>query len=148
MLKCPYCYNIIEKDQTRCPHCAQFIIDDILNIDYPSVEKKKCLFCGKKILAGNSCGCEYKDRPVSNIFKRYIEIEKVLREYKKQMDIYFTPGVAYPMDCIDKTTYEIIDKIIDLAKKPLKKEKHFCKCAYPAKSLRFCRVCTLPSKAR
>jgi len=51
MLKCPYCYELLDcKETRRCPHCLQFIIDDVLDIPYPSVEKKDCLFCGKKIL--------------------------------------------------------------------------------------------------
>ena len=50
MLKCPYCYEVLEKEENRCPHCEQFIIDDIVDVSYPSVEKKRCLFCGKGIL--------------------------------------------------------------------------------------------------
>ena len=51
MLKCPYCYEHIPAAETRrCPHCLQFIIDDILDLPYPNVEKKDCLFCGEKII--------------------------------------------------------------------------------------------------
>ena len=50
MLKCPYCYEALSEKILRCPHCSQFIIDEILNTDHPSVVKKSCLFCGKKIL--------------------------------------------------------------------------------------------------
>ncbi|MEW5894860.1 MAG: hypothetical protein AB1650_03735 [Candidatus Omnitrophota bacterium] len=51
MFKCPYCYEALEtKSSRRCPHCLQFIIDEILDIPYPSVEKKDCIFCGKKIV--------------------------------------------------------------------------------------------------
>lgn len=50
MYKCPYCYELINEGANRCPHCTQFIIDDIINVDYPSVEKKRCIYCGKKIL--------------------------------------------------------------------------------------------------
>ena len=50
MLKCPYCYETLTENVNRCPHCAQFIIDEIVETDFPSLEKKKCVFCGKKIL--------------------------------------------------------------------------------------------------
>ena len=51
MLKCPYCYELLEtKELRRCPHCLQFIIDDIHEMSYPSIDKKDCIFCGKKIL--------------------------------------------------------------------------------------------------
>ena len=49
MLKCPYCYEKLFEECTRCPRCLQFIIDDIVNVDFPSLEKKLCIFCGKKI---------------------------------------------------------------------------------------------------
>jgi hypothetical protein len=49
--KCPYCFETITSLQLpRCPHCSQFIIDDIITVDYPSLDKKNCLYCGKKIL--------------------------------------------------------------------------------------------------
>ena len=51
MLKCPYCYEELAKKTTKCPHCSQFLIDQPINVDYPSLEKKKCIFCGKKINA-------------------------------------------------------------------------------------------------
>lgn len=50
MLKCPYCYELLEGKIRKCPHCSQFIIDDILDVDFPSLDKKNCVFCGKKIL--------------------------------------------------------------------------------------------------
>jgi hypothetical protein len=34
----------------KCPHCSQFIIDEIISVDFPSLDKKPCLCCGKKIL--------------------------------------------------------------------------------------------------
>lgn len=51
MLKCPYCYEVLSEQATKCPHCSQFIIDSLLEVDFASVDKKKCVFCGKKILA-------------------------------------------------------------------------------------------------
>jgi len=51
MFKCPYCYETVNEKDLRCPHCKQFFIDDILTSDFPSLDKKACIFCGKKILA-------------------------------------------------------------------------------------------------
>ncbi|MDP2652459.1 MAG: hypothetical protein Q8Q08_00330 [Candidatus Omnitrophota bacterium] len=50
MLKCPYCYEPLTEKVLKCPHCAQFIIDEPVNMEFPSVDKKSCIFCGKKIL--------------------------------------------------------------------------------------------------
>ena len=59
MLKCPYCFEALREkafaslkegnQALRCPHCSQFIIDALVNVDYPSVDKKKCIFCGRQI---------------------------------------------------------------------------------------------------
>ena len=49
MLKCPYCYEVILEKAAKCPHCRQFIIDEVIEVDFPSLEKKRCHFCGKKI---------------------------------------------------------------------------------------------------
>lgn len=49
MLKCPYCYEVLETEVKQCPYCQQFFLDSILHSDYKSLEKKKCFFCGKKI---------------------------------------------------------------------------------------------------
>ena len=35
----------------KCPHCFQFLIDPPVEVDYHSIDKKKCVYCGKKILA-------------------------------------------------------------------------------------------------
>jgi RNA polymerase subunit RPABC4/transcription elongation factor Spt4 len=49
MLKCPYCYEVLDTETKQCPFCRQFFIDPIIHADYKSLEKKKCFFCGKKI---------------------------------------------------------------------------------------------------
>lgn len=50
MKKCPYCFEVLKEGSQKCPFCDQFIIDDLICVDYKSLEKKKCFFCGKKIL--------------------------------------------------------------------------------------------------
>jgi predicted amidophosphoribosyltransferase len=49
MIKCPYCYEELKEKELRCPHCQQFIIDETISSDFPSIDKKPCIFCGKKI---------------------------------------------------------------------------------------------------
>jgi len=53
MLKCPYCFEEIQDAQQaagqRCPHCNQYIIDDLIKSDFSSIDKKKCIFCGNMI---------------------------------------------------------------------------------------------------
>ena len=50
MLKCPYCYEVLKEEALRCPHCRQYIIDDFIKAEFESLDKKNCIFCGKKIL--------------------------------------------------------------------------------------------------
>jgi len=51
MLKCPYCFEILEGKINRCPHCMEFVIDALIEAEFRSLDKKKCIFCGKKILS-------------------------------------------------------------------------------------------------
>mgnify|MGYP003496692862 CR=1 FL=1 len=51
MLKCPYCFELLEVRPQKCPHCQQFLLDDPVEVDYKSIDKKNCIFCGKKILS-------------------------------------------------------------------------------------------------
>ena len=53
MLKCPYCFEVLEvagERPTKCPHCKQAIIDELVVMEFKSLDKKKCFFCGRKIL--------------------------------------------------------------------------------------------------
>ena len=51
IIKCPYCYEeLSDKEALRCPHCQQHIIDDVVSSEFASLDKKNCIFCGKKIL--------------------------------------------------------------------------------------------------
>ena len=51
MFACPYCFDEIPKDTLQCSHCRQFLVDDVLNLDFPALDKKKCVYCGKPVLA-------------------------------------------------------------------------------------------------
>ena len=50
MKRCPYCFEVLARKTIICPHCSQFIIDDIVEVEYSAADKKRCLFCGKDIL--------------------------------------------------------------------------------------------------
>ena len=58
MLKCPYCFEELREkafalppgsQALKCPYCSQLMIESLVRVDYPSVDKKKCIFCGKQI---------------------------------------------------------------------------------------------------
>ena len=51
MHKCPYCFDDVTPETLgkECPHCKNIIVDDLLKIDYPDIDKKACTYCGKKI---------------------------------------------------------------------------------------------------
>ena len=66
MKKCPYCFEELSEPAHRCPHCAQFIIDPLVEVDYRSIDKKKCIFCGKKILA-EAKACRYCHKWINEV---------------------------------------------------------------------------------
>lgn len=48
--KCPNCFEDLEERVPKCPHCLQYIIDDLVEVDFHGADKKNCVFCGQKIL--------------------------------------------------------------------------------------------------
>jgi hypothetical protein len=74
MLKCPYCYETLPEKILRCPHCLQFIIDEIVTSDFPSMDKKSCVFCGKKILAEAKI-CRYCQKWLDELDRRLEEVD-------------------------------------------------------------------------
>ena len=76
MKKCPYCFEELEEKSSRCSHCLQFIIDPLIDSDYRSLDKKKCIFCGKKILAEARI-CKYCHKWIDEINRTADDIDKV-----------------------------------------------------------------------
>lgn len=48
--KCPYCFEDLEEKNLKCRHCDQYLIDELVQVDYHGAEKKNCFYCGKKVL--------------------------------------------------------------------------------------------------
>ena len=76
MKKCPYCFEEVEEKSSRCPHCFQFIIDGLIESDYRSIDKKKCIFCGKKILAEAKI-CKFCYKWLDEVDRATDDIDKI-----------------------------------------------------------------------
>ena len=50
MKKCPYCFEVLKEGSQKCPFCDQFIIDDLICVDYKSLEKRNVFFAEKEFL--------------------------------------------------------------------------------------------------
>lgn len=75
MFKCPYCFEVLPTDaEPRCDRCQQFILDDIINVEFPSLDKKPCLFCGKNILIEAKI-CRYCRRWLDEISRAVEDID-------------------------------------------------------------------------
>lgn len=76
MKKCPYCFEEIEDKSSRCPQCYQFIIDDLIESDFRSLDKKKCFFCGKNILKEAKI-CKHCHKWLDEIDRAADDIDKI-----------------------------------------------------------------------
>jgi len=76
MKKCPYCFEEIEEPSLRCPHCLQFLIDSLIEADYRSIDKKRCIFCGKKIFTEAKI-CKYCHRWLDEIERAADDISEI-----------------------------------------------------------------------
>lgn len=73
--KCPYCYEILPGEEIlRCPHCQQYLIDSLVEMEFPSLEKKSCIFCGKKILSEAKI-CRFCHRWIDEVDRAAQEID-------------------------------------------------------------------------
>ena len=74
MLKCPYCYNQLPSKTTKCPHCNQFIIDDVVEVDFPSTDKKECIFCGKHIFRESKV-CQFCHKWLDDVDQKINDVD-------------------------------------------------------------------------
>lgn len=65
----------MEKTQ-KCPHCVQYIIDNLVEVDYLSVEKKNCTFCGKKIFVEAKI-CKYCKRWLDELDRAVNDLDSI-----------------------------------------------------------------------
>ena len=76
--KCPYCFEEItdpERPQ-KCPHCAQYLIDELVVVDYHGADKKRCTFCGKHIFT-EAKFCKFCKRWLDEVDKMADDIKKL-----------------------------------------------------------------------
>ena len=68
MKKCPYCFedlNDLPKDN-KCPMCFLLIKGQLINLNYPSVDRKKCYFCGK-LIATEALYCRFCHKWIDDV---------------------------------------------------------------------------------
>ncbi|OGX08097.1 MAG: hypothetical protein A2Z88_07350 [Omnitrophica WOR_2 bacterium GWA2_47_8] len=76
--KCPYCFEEVKERTQKCPHCDQYFLDDIVEVDYHGAEKKRCLFCGKMI---------FHEAKVCKFCKRWLdEVDRAADDISKLED--------------------------------------------------------------
>lgn len=51
MKKCPHCFEDLGENcaKEHCPYCALSLPKKLPDLDYPSVDRKRCYFCGGSI---------------------------------------------------------------------------------------------------
>ena len=74
MLKCPFCFEDLKEKpkDDKCPCCHLFMSEKIINLDYPSVNRKKCYFCGE-LIASEAIYCRF-------CFKWLDDVERIMRQ--------------------------------------------------------------------
>ena len=80
MKKCPCCFeDIVEglKDG-KCPFCDSFVDQSLIELSYPSVNRKRCYFCGKSI-ASEAKLCRYCHKSVEDV-EETVRLLKELEE--------------------------------------------------------------------
>ncbi len=80
MKKCPYCFEDLASPtkDNHCPYC-HLLMENTINLDYPSVDRKKCYFCGKMI-AKEAKFCRFCQKWIDEVDR----VVKLLEEMDKE----------------------------------------------------------------
>ncbi len=67
MEKCPYCFEDLKTSPAdkRCPYC-DLSMEKTINLDYPSVDRKRCIYCGKSV-AKEAKYCRYCHKWIEDV---------------------------------------------------------------------------------
>ena len=76
--KCPYCFEEIttEERPLKCPHCEQYLIDNLVEVEYRGAIKKRCFFCGKNIL-NEAIFCKFCKKWLDEVSRAADDIKKL-----------------------------------------------------------------------
>ena len=74
ILKCPYCYEVLKDKVFKCEHCEQFLLDEIIHSDFIAVDKKGCVYCGKKVLTEAKI-CKFCHRWLDEVDRAASEVD-------------------------------------------------------------------------
>ena len=80
MKQCPHCFEDLKNvpEDGICPFCSLSFSEKTLELDYPSLTRKKCFYCGKSI-AKEAHYCRYWHKWVDEVERR-IDLFKRLEE--------------------------------------------------------------------
>ena len=83
MKKCPYCYeDLISIPQNdRCPFCSSPLGGEVVNLDFPAVDRKKCVYCGESV-AKEARYCRYCHKWIEDVEKMVKQLEELENEEK------------------------------------------------------------------
>ena len=80
MKKCPYCFEDVKEisKDNKCPKCFLLVKGQLINLDYPSVDRKKCYFCGE-LIAKEALYCRFCRKWIDDVERNmslYDDLEK------------------------------------------------------------------------
>ena len=85
MKKCPYCYEdftTIPKDD-KCPFCLSLLGGEFVNLDYPAVDRKKCIYCGGSV-ATEATYCRYCHKSIKDVEDMVRLLEELEKDDKNK----------------------------------------------------------------
>ena len=80
MKKCPCCFEDITEElkKGRCPFCDSFVENSLINLNFPSVNRKRCYFCGNSV-ASEAKYCRYCHKSLEDV-EENVRLLKELEE--------------------------------------------------------------------